>query len=231
MHQWEHDESDEIQEEKRHNEGKFSHSMQRRRSLQEEEPAYEDPFTKRLGPRSKSTLRSRDIERTDASLTTAAPRTLSGEISRSSRSNEPIKVNPRCCGLPCAGKHNDSHKISRFPSREPPTGSFKIKEPKSLGAVLAGKFSRLKPKNELASFQERMESQMKEVREMCRGMQEGMQEIYRDLKRSNSHREDTSLLGSRRRTLFQAVTTGVDGVPELGHSRRQTYGADRKSVV
>lgn len=70
-----------------------------------------------------------------------------------------------------------------------------------------------------------MESQMKEVREMCRGMQEGMQEIYRDLKRSNSHREDTSLLGSRRRTLFQAVTTGVDGVPELGHSRRQTYGA------
>lgn len=72
------DEEDEIQEEERHRESRFSHVPQHRRK---ELPVYEDSFAKRLGHRSKSALRERG---STASLTTDAPRrTLSEEISRS----------------------------------------------------------------------------------------------------------------------------------------------------
>ena len=79
--QWEHDEEeDEIQvyktsripEEKRHYHGRSSSFTQHR---PKELPVFEDSFAKRLGQRSKSTIRERNLERTNASLTTTIPRT------------------------------------------------------------------------------------------------------------------------------------------------------------
>lgn len=75
------EEEDEIQEERRHYEGRSSPVTQHRRK---ELPVYEDTFSKRLGQPSKSALRERAIERTTASLPTDAPRrTFIDELSRS----------------------------------------------------------------------------------------------------------------------------------------------------
>lgn len=49
---------------------------------------------------------------------------------------------------------------------------------------------------------------MKEVREMFMG-------VHQELKRIGSHKEDTSGVSSRRRSLSEAVSSRVDGVPEL----------------
>lgn len=77
--QWEDDEEDEIQDERRYYDGRSLVTQHRRKEL----PVYEDSFAKRLGQRSKSALGQRAIERTTASLPTDAPRTLIDENSRS----------------------------------------------------------------------------------------------------------------------------------------------------
>jgi len=54
---------------------------------------------------------------------------------------------------------------------------------------------------------------MKEMRDMCLGVQE----ICQELKRMGSHREDTSGISSRRRSLSEAVSSRAD---ELGQGKR-----------
>ncbi|KAG0622237.1 hypothetical protein M758_3G082900 [Ceratodon purpureus] len=226
--QWEHDEEeDEIQvyktsripEEKRHYHGRSSSFTQHR---PKELPVFEDSFAKRLGQRSKSNIRERNLERTNASLTTTIPRT--------SRSNDVVQVDKNCCRWPCVSDgpsgvpHSDSQKALST-SGYPPTRSFNSKEPRSLCALLTRKLFRQKNNHSLpyrawedewALFREQHESEMKQMKQMYTSLQE----ICQELKRMGSHRGDASGVSSRHQSVSEGIDNRADRAPVLGLSKR-----------
>lgn len=72
-------------------------------------------------------------------------------VSSAARNNEVAKVDKSWCKWPCSSEglssvpHSDSQKVSHSTSRQPPTKSHNIKEPRSLGALLTRKFFRYVP--------------------------------------------------------------------------------------